>query len=224
MPDWCTETWVVLGHIWWRALLGVGLMAFACIAGWQISSGMAAAPVRLVRWWVLRVLMPILRGRSWLRRATVIYANNLLILTMLVACAPWLWAVVAGIAAIGAAMGIALRTLSSEPSLASVEASQEARSVSGRVIWGMALNMLEPPAIAVALGLALSYATVPLDATQLWRTFWCVVAPAMLLAAAGESLWMGAVDAFTKPPSDQHIGQRNGGDTGGETDDEDRRE
>jgi|GEM_PF-3773079 len=58
----------------------------------------------------------------------------------------------------------------------------------------MAINLLEPPAIAVALGVALSAQPEPLSAAQVWGTFFVVVAPLMLAAACGESLWIG--DSF----------------------------
>ncbi len=214
MPDWYSPTWAVLGLVWWRALLGVALLIFACVAGWQISVSASLAPVRFVRWWVLRVLLPLLRSRSWVGRAAAIYANNMAILTAVVAVAAWSWAVILGIAVIGGAMGIAVRTLSQEPSMASLEVDPADTGTPGRVIWGMVLNLLEPPAIAITLGLALSYTSAPLTDTQLWRTFGLVVAPLMLVAAGGESLWMGATDAFAGPPADQTQEHRPGIKTG----------
>ena len=83
------------------------------------------------------------------------------------------------------------------------EVDQEGAGTPRRVIWGMGLNLLEPPAIAVALGLALSYSSAPLTDTQLWQTFVFVVAPLMLVAAGGESLWMGASDAFAGYAADR---------------------
>ncbi len=199
MPDWYSPTWAVLGQVWWRALLGVVLLIFACVAGWQISVSASLGPVRFVRWWVSRVLLPLLRSRSWVGRAATIYANNMAILTAVVAASAWSWAVILGIAVIGVAMGIAVRTLSQEPSMASLEVDQADSGTPKRVSWGLALNLLEPPAIALTLGLALSYTSAPLTDTQLWRTFGLVVAPLMLIAAGGESLWMGATDAFAGP-------------------------
>jgi len=221
MPDWYLPTWAVLEQVWWRALLGAALLAFACVSGWQISVSASLAPVRFVRWWVLNVLLPVLRGRSWAVRAAAIYANNMVILTLLVAVAAWSWAVIAGIAAIGVAMGIAVRTLSREPSMASPEVGRPDSGTSRRVIWGMALNLLEPPAIAITLGLALSYTSAPLTDTQLWRTFGSVVAPLMLVAAGGEALWMGVTEAFGGPTANPTQDHPPGSGTGDDDDDGD---
>lgn len=59
-------------------------------------------------------------------------------------------------------------------------------------LWiGLSLNMLEPPAIIVAIALALSRASIPLDAMDAWVAFLVWIVPAMLIAAGGEALWLG---------------------------------
>ncbi len=194
--------WGTLGVVWYRALLAAGLLVFACCAGWGISQSESLAVVRLVRWWIRRVVMPLLRSRSWLVRSVAIYVNNMVILSALVALGHWSWAVIAGTAFVGVVMGIAVRALSVIPELSDVsgrsgsEASGEDFLASWRVQWGMALNLLEPPAIVVALGLALSCEPESLSAGQVWGAFLVVVAPMMLVAACGESLWMGESEAF----------------------------
>ena len=57
----------------------------------------------------------------------------------------------------------------------------------------MILNLLEPPAIALALGLAIGRSAIPLSSTQAWGVFLTWVVPAMLVAAGGEALWLGVM-------------------------------
>ncbi len=202
--------WDALGASWYRALLASGLLVFACCAGWGISQSNSLALVRLVRWWIGRVLWPLLCSRSWLARATTIYVNNMLILCGLLALGRWSWAVIGGTALVGVVMGVAVRTLSGMSELSSVEITGGGLG-SWRLQWGMGLNLLEPPAIAIALGLALSREPESFSAAQTWGTFLVVVAPLMLVAAGGESLWMGESAAFQhgsskKPPPTHDAG------------------
>ena len=90
----------------------------------------------------------------------------------------------------GMSLGIALRLLSSmddEPlgSQATTSPRQWLVNV------GVALNMLEPPAIIVALGLAFGRQSASLSAASTWQAFAVLVVPALLFAAAGEALWIG---------------------------------
>jgi len=78
----------------------------------------------------------------------------------------------------------------------STDAGAVDESVAGRVRWGMALNMLEPPAIALTIGMAMAREPLHLPEVQLWKTFGLLVAPLMLAAACGESLWMGVTPGF----------------------------
>lgn len=194
--------WGVLCASWYRALLASGLLVFACCAGWGISQNESLALVRFVRWWVGRVLWPLLCSRSWLARAATIYINNMVILCGLVALGRWSWAVIGGTALVGVVMGMAVRTLSGIPELSSPEVVGGGLG-SWRLRWGLGLNLLEPPAIAIALGLALSCGPESFSTAQAWGTFLIVVAPLMLVAAGGESLWMGESAAF------QHGASRN---------------
>jgi hypothetical protein len=193
--------WDIVTESIWHALLGSALLVFAGVAGWAISRSQSLAPVRVVRWWTNRVLLPLLRTTSWFRRTTTIYANNMLILAGVMLVSSMSEAVILAVALIGVAMGIAIRTLQEHPWMESPDASAiDEKSVAGRVRWGMALNMLEPPAIALTIGMAMAREPLHLPEIQLWRTFALVVAPLMLAAACGESLWMGVTPGFGGEP------------------------
>ena len=69
------------------------------------------------------------------------------------------------------------------------------RQARRRIRIGIALNMLEPPAIVVTLGLTLGLRTIPLTCEQAWQTFGVWVVPALFVAAAGEALWLGVGQA-----------------------------
>lgn len=160
-------------------------------------------PVRLVRRWIDRVVRPLVASRSWARRTGVIVLNNITICAALTAAGslgPLAWLAVAGV---GFSLGIGLRLLLAEPSFVEENAVSPpggSRLVAG---LGLALNLLEPPAILLAGGLALAQKALwPfLSATRAWCVFAWVVPPLLILAAAGESLWMGILRPAPRPPA-----------------------
>jgi len=196
-----TRLWDVIAGAWLHLLLGAGLLVFACCAGWAISRARAFAPVRFVTWWVQRVLFPALRHGSWFVRATVIYVNNMLILTVLMLVSPIPLAVIVVTAVVGASIGIVMRALSEDQVWGSSAAPRPKPTHVRLMSLGLGLNLLEPPAIALTLGLALGRVPRGLTGVEVWRVFAMVVAPLMLAAACGESLWMGVTPGFTDRPA-----------------------
>ena len=131
----------------------------------------------------------------------MIALNNLTVCAVMTAggsLGPLAWLAVAGV---GFSLGIALRLLLGEnelPAEGAVSARGGSRLAAG---LGLALNLLEPPAILLAGGLTLAQKALwPfLSAAWAWCVFLCVVAPLLVLAAAGESLWMGILRPVPGP-------------------------
>ncbi len=168
-------------------------MVVAVWVGWATAATGSFALVRLVRWWLARVMLLHLSSRSWVHRAAVIAANNLLILMALMALGQWLVAVLVGVALCGVSMGIALRVLPDLSGGFGLPAAGNGHGPSWRMRVGVVLNLLEPPAIAVALGLAIGISVIPMPLVQAWHAFLTWVVPAMLIAAGGEALWLGVL-------------------------------
>jgi hypothetical protein len=195
----------VIGSIWIACLLATGLIAVGACAGWSLARNSTAPPVRAVRWWVQRVVLPLLHRRSWFVRSVGIFANNIAILTLLTVLGRWHVAALIGVAAVGVNLGIGLRVLGDEfPGFeGSDNAAHEGRD--WRVRFGMALNMLELPAIMLTGGLALQRVTLSLSIVEVWGTFLLWILPATMVAGAGESLWIGVcvpTPPATAPPND----------------------
>jgi hypothetical protein len=188
----------VIGAVWLGAALGTGLALVGTGLGWTLGQSRSLVPVRVVAWWVRRVVVPLLHARSWWRRAAVIFANNVSLLAILTALGRWHWAALVGVAGLGVGLGIGIRVLSGEPRV-NLQPDRAPRTDAN---WGfglgIALNLLEPPAIILAIGLSLGRLAVPLSPMDVWQTFALWVVPATALAAAGESLWLGV----SQPASD----------------------
>ena len=192
-----------LAWLWPGITFGTALALLGTWAGWLIGRYRSWLIVRWIAWWIGSVVRPLVIHPSWARRSTFIFLNNIAILGLLVAIGEWPAAAIAGAASLGVSLGIALRVIGqctwgfSAPSATNPSG---ARLRAFRV--GIALNLLEPPAIALALGIAIARGTTPLSAMEAWTLFAYGVVPAMLLAAAGEGLWIGAgINAATKPRS-----------------------
>ncbi len=181
----------VIGGVWVYAALGTGLMLVGAGSGWAIGKTVWLPPVRLIAWWVVRVILPVLRCRSWWGRGAAIFGNNLSILAALLALGRWQAASLAGVAGLGVSLGIGLRILFSTSDAAWGSAFRYSAEAKRRLRIGVALNLLEPPAIMLTIGLSLGRALGPLSGAQAWETFALWVFPMTLLAAAGEALWMG---------------------------------
>jgi hypothetical protein len=183
-------------------ILGTGLLLVGTISGWQVSHSSSLPGVRFLRWWVGAVMLPLLRSSAWWRRTAVIFINNISILALLVFLGRWPLFAALGIAGVGLAMGIALRALAegSNPFEMPVGATGPRRI--RRIRIGLWMNMLEPLAIVVALGMALGRVNYGLSSEDTWLAFAVWITPPMFLAACGEALWMGECmtrDADTKP-------------------------
>ncbi len=182
----------VIGAVWLIAAMGTGLALVGTGLGWAVAQTESLPPVRLVAWWVRRIVVPLLHSRSWRRRAAVIFVNNVSILAVLTAVGRWHWGALVSVAGLGAGLGIGLRILSNEPTadLQPDRAPGAGAKRSFRI--GIALNLLEPPAIILTIGLSLGRLAVPLSHVEVWETFALWVVPATVLAAGGEALWLGA--------------------------------
>ena len=162
------------------------------VIGWVLGRYRSFLPVRLVVWWVARIILPLLRCRSWPRRTAIIFVNNTGVSAALLGLGMWRWGGRVGVVLLGLNLGIALRHLVTTTDDLATPATT-APSKARRCTWiGVTLNLLEIPAIVVTLGLALGMRSVPLTVTQVWEVFAIGVVPALLIAAGGEALWMGA--------------------------------
>ena len=186
-----SHSWQVMTAVWMPVALGTGLLVVGTGAGWVLAERASLLPVRLVEWWVRHVVLPLIRCPSWWRRAAAIFVNNALILTALLVVGHWPVAPIVAISVVGVSLGIGLRVLS-DRLIDPTPAKPTLTARKGlRVRIGVALNLLEPPAIMLTVGLSLGHRAIPLNAVQVWETFLLWVIPATFLAAAGEALWLG---------------------------------
>jgi hypothetical protein len=192
MNDFFRTSLVVLDAAWLSALFGSLLLTLASVAGWLLSKYSAAPAVRAVDWWVKHVVLPLLRRQTWLGRAAVIFVNNIAILAALIALGRWPGASMLAVVVVGLSLGIAFRLLLDTTDDTLAPRLQLAPAERRKVQIGMTLNMLEPPAIMLALGLSFGQWVAGISFAAAWLTFFIWVLPAMLLAAAGEGLWLGA--------------------------------
>ena len=191
-------------------LVGGLVLLIGAVSGWGMSQSPEFVLTRFIRWWLLTVIVPLLRRPSWLLRSIVIFANNAGICIALVACGavplvPWF-----AIAAVGVAMGAALRVLVMEFGWdAESDGGDPAESkVTVGDPWtgvGMLLNLLEFPAIGLTLALALMQHELPITESLdfsvsilPWSIMLIWTLPMLALAACGESLWMGRQGVFDR--------------------------
>ena len=187
------EWWELMDRVWFPSLLGSGLLIVGVCAGWTMASEPGLPPVRLVRWWLLGLVRPLLRCRSWWRCATAIFVNNAAVLTVVLAAGVWQAGALAATAGLGLTLGIGFRVLSSLPDHLAVAWPVRDRRTQRRIRIGIGLNLLEPPAIALAIGLSLSRTGAdPLASARAWEAFVMLVIPLILVAAGGEAAWLGA--------------------------------
>jgi hypothetical protein len=183
---------MMVGSLWKCSLVGAVLIVTAVWIGWLSGPASSFPLVRFIRWWLVRIMLPRLGSPSWWYRAGVIAVNNISILAVLVALGVWPVAALTGVALCGVSMGIALRILPGLSGGFALPVSGWPVGFRWRVWAGVALNLLEPPAIVLAIGLSIGQRSIPLPADQAWASFALWVVPAMLLAAGGEALWLGA--------------------------------
>ena len=182
---------LVFGQLGRGMFIGTIVLLLAVAAGWVLGRHTSFPLVRLITWWVTRVVTPLLRSRSWVRRAATIFINNTCVLAALLALGPWRIPARVGVVLLGLSLGIALRHLSAIADRFAVSVPVRDRSAKRRMRVGVALNLLEPPAIVLTLGLTLGFRTIPLTGEQAWLTFGVWVVPTLFVAAAGEALWLG---------------------------------
>lgn len=177
----------------WRESLAGGVVIVVCVAiGWRWARSGQGLLVGIVRWWLEHVLRPLVQSRGWSRRAATIAVNNALICAAVVSLgaaghAAWL-----GVGGIGLGLGIALRLLL--PTLAPEPSTDEPRPEGRRALKavGLALNVLEVPAIMLSAGLSLAQGPMShnVSLADAWATFGLLVVPMLIISAAGEALWM----------------------------------
>ena len=190
----------------YEALVG-GAAIVVCVAiGWYAGRERQARFVRLVSWWLDHVVRPLLVKRSWFRRTVIIAANNSLVCVAVVVIGAvgnlsWL-----GVVFVGLGLGVALRLLLEGQPTAhdDVDAGPGAQDEKGpgdsmaghRLRWlatiGLALNLLEIPAIMFSAGLSLGQGSISsvLSLSDALAAFGSIVMPVLLVSAAGEALWM----------------------------------
>ena len=200
-------TWGVLTAVWLGMLLGTGLVLVAAAAGWALGRYRDLRGVRLISWWLARVIVPMLGSRSWWRRSATIFTNNICVLSLLLAAGMVYVLALLAVTVLGVSLGVALRRLSEDAAELTLPLLEPHAWGLWRLKLGMALNLLEPPAIVVTLGLCLGWQTIPLSPIAAWETFAVWVVPAMFAAACGEALWLGAA----RPPSDRPGGRADKG-------------
>jgi hypothetical protein len=192
-------------------IIGLMLLVAGTCIGWVIGRSASLLPVRWVTWWVSHVVMPMIRSRRWWRRAALIFINNATILGILLAAGFDRILPVLLIASVGVSLGIGLRVLSCREDLFSMDPPDSGPTTGPQVTVGFALNLLELPAIVLAVGLSLGRKATPLAASLAWEAFAVWVLPLLILGAAGEALWLGSIaghrppgppDASALPPPD----------------------
>ncbi len=189
------QTLITIAAVWKSMVLGTGLILVTTVAGWGIAGTPAFPPVRMVAWWVRRLVKPLLSCRSWWVRAVAIFVNNTSILVIIVALGQWRWIALAAVACLGLSLGMGLRILAEDPDTSRRVNPSADRSMAKSVWIGIALNLLEPPAIMLAIGLSMGRHVVSISPVDVWTTFALWVVPATLIAAGGEALWLGACRA-----------------------------
>jgi hypothetical protein len=181
--------------IWPDVLLGAGLTLVATWVGWRLGRRRSFPPVKAIAWWVVGVVLPLLRCASWSRRTVLIFLNNGTILAVIVAVGGHRHGGIVGATTLGVGLGIALRVMAdASPGLGDRVGASDGPDSRWRMRIGLALNMLEPPAIVVAVGLSMARGSLKVTTEQAWWTFAVFVLPALLFAAGGEALWLGVTN------------------------------
>jgi len=189
-----------------ESLVG-GAAIVVCVAiGWCVGGERQARFVRLVSWWLDHVVRPLLGRRSWFQRTVIIAANNSLVCAAVVVLGAvgslsWL-----GVVFVGLGLGVALRLLldvdsTDQNDVDAEPGAQDERdpgdgAAEPRLRWlatiGLALNLLEIPAIMFSAGLSLGQGSISsvLSLRDALIAFASIVMPVLIVSAAGEALWM----------------------------------
>lgn len=186
--------------VWPFMLVGAGLIILFAWLGWRLAATPHPIWVQFVTWWVEDIVMPLLHGRSWLLRTLVIFLNNSVVLAIVLAAGVDSLAAAVAVSLLGVNIGIGVRVLSGQGSDdrgQDIQSTGAGNTRSGAALLGMLLNMLEPPAILIVMGMSLGQSWIPLPPDTIWRVFLTWVLPLLLLAAGGEATWIGVL---MKPP------------------------
>jgi hypothetical protein len=173
------------------SLVGGALMVACAGLGWWASRNRRGWLARSTGYWLDHVVRPLLARRTWAGRAVIIAANNSLVCFVLVVVGPLGRAAWLAVAIVGLGLGAGLRLIIdlAEVDVPSTDLRRRQRVMAG---LGIALNMLEPPAILLSIGLGLTQGamTAALELGPAAVLYGRFVLPMLLLAATGEALWM----------------------------------
>lgn len=180
-----------LHRLWPGMVVGTVAASVSLWLGWWLGRFSFLPPVRVIGWWVEHVVVRLVCCDRWWRRAAAIFLNNASICAAVVGLGGWAVSAWIAVGCVGLTLGMGLREMGRR---SYGFFRSDVASISRSVRFGFALNMLEPPAIVLSLGLCLGRSAVPadMDGPQMWRLFLLGVLPALAVAAMGESLWLGA--------------------------------
>ena len=187
------HTLELLGSLASSMVLGTALLVVASAVGWLLASFHRFFFVRWVNYWVKHIVIPLLRTPSWSRRTLIIFANNSLILAAVLQLGYWRVSSRIGVILVGLSLGAALRQLGAHVADSDAFADPSTPSERRRLRFGVGLNLLEIAAIVVTVGLAVGVPDLKIPLSQAWELFGYGVIPTLLVAAGGESLWMGVI-------------------------------
>jgi len=190
--NWIETGWQLIRTTWLEALVGSLLMLAGVPVGFALARNRRLPPVRWINAWVTLVAWPIVQSGRWTHRFVGILVNNTTVLVMLVFLGKWRWACLLGTVALGASLGIGLRLIAAK-AIPGPAANHDTENHDFAWRIGLWLNLLEPPAIALAIGLSLARSSAgPFAAPgPAWNAFVAYILPLLILAAAGEALWLG---------------------------------
>lgn len=187
------HTLELLGGLASSMVLGTALLVAASAVGWLLASFHRFFFVRWVNYWVKHVVIPLLGTPSWPRRTLIIFANNSLILAAVLQLGSWRVSSRIGVILVGLSLGAALRQLGAHVADSDAFTDPSTPSERRRLRFGVGLNLLEIGAIVVTVGLAVGVPDLKIPVAQAWKLFGYGVIPTLLVAAGGESLWMGVI-------------------------------
>ena len=179
---------------WEPALAGTIVLIIGAISGWGIAATPTFPPVIVVRFWVDRVILPALRNRMWVFRTTVIFGNNATICALVILAGKLPSGAWVAVVLVGLAIGIAFRLLGESDVVNTPGDDSDAPPRADALVQiGLVLNLLEIPAIVITMGLSMGQLAKPngLSSDSIWNIFAVWVMSLLLIAAAGESLWIG---------------------------------
>jgi len=178
--------------IWRDALIGGATVVAFVLIGWRAGRADHRWLIHPVRWWLVRVLGPVLGSGTWLRRSALIAANNSAICLVLVLLG-WLghlaWL---GVAGMGLSLGIALRFIGADVMAYGGDEPTPMRNHRVLRAIGMMLNLLEVPAVILCIGLSLAQGALSssLTLSSALAAFCYLALPLLAISAVGEATWM----------------------------------